>query len=111
MEIIDNKALLIRTKHPDRILQSIKKSKVVNQGEISEVAAHWDLDTAQALCKLKIKNVPSTIVRDYSWPGAYPPMQHQKDTASFLPYTKEVFVLTSKAQARQQQRYGPQTTL
>lgn len=91
MEIIDNKALLIRTKHPDRIIQSIKKSKVVRQGEVSEVAVHWDLDTAQILRKLKIKNVPSTIVRDYAWPGAYPPMQHQKDTASFLTLHKRSF--------------------
>jgi len=91
MEIIDNKALLIRTKHPDRITQSIKKSRVVKQGEVSEVAVHWDLDTAQILRKLKIKNVPSTIVRDYGWPGAYPPMQHQKDTASFLTLHKRSF--------------------
>lgn len=91
MEIIDNKALLIRTKYPDRILQSIKKSRVVKQGEVSEVAVHWDLDTAQTLRKLQIKNVPSTIVRDYAWPGAYPPMQHQKDTASFFTLHKRSF--------------------
>jgi SNF2 family DNA or RNA helicase len=91
MEIIDDKVLLIRTKYPERITQTIKKSKVVKQGEVSEVAVHWDLDTAQTLRKLKLRNVPSTIVRDYVWPGAYPPMQHQKDTASFFTLHKRAF--------------------
>jgi SNF2 family DNA or RNA helicase len=91
MEIIDDKVLLIRTKYPERITQTIKKSKVVKQGEVSEVAVHWDLDTAQTLRKLKLRNVPSTIVRDYVWPGAYPPMQHQKETASFFTLHKRAF--------------------
>jgi SNF2 family DNA or RNA helicase len=91
MEIIDDKVLLIRTRYPERITQTVKKSKVVKQGEVSEVAVHWDLDTAQTLRKLKLRNVPSTIVRDYIWPGAYPPMQHQRDTASFFTLHKRAF--------------------
>jgi SNF2 family DNA or RNA helicase len=45
----------------------------------------------QALAKLNIKNVPSTITRDYDWPGQFKPFEHQKQTASFLTLRKRAF--------------------
>ena len=92
MEIINNQVLLVRTKFPSRITETIKKSKVVQKvGEVSEVAVNWGLKEAQTLRTLNLKNVPSPILRDYKWPGVYPPMAHQRDTASFLTLHKRAF--------------------
>lgn len=92
MEIINDKVLVVRTKFPSRITETIKKSKVVQKkGEVSEVAVNWGLKEAQTLRTLNLKNVPSPIVRDYKWPGIYPPMAHQKDTASFFTLHKRAF--------------------
>lgn len=92
MQIINDQVLLVRTKFPSRITETIKKSKVVQkEGEVSEVAVNWGLHEAQTLRTLNLKNVPSPIVRDYAWPGAFPPMAHQKDTASFLTLHKRAF--------------------
>lgn len=85
MQIINNKVLLVRTKFPSRITETIKKSQVVQKdGEVSEVAVNWELQEAQALRKLRIKKVPSPIQRDYDWPGLFKPMDHQRETAAFL---------------------------
>ena len=91
MEIVDNKVLVVRTKNPARITEAIKKSRLLSEGEVSEVAVNWGLEEAQFLRKLRMKNVPSPINRDYDWPGAYPPMEHQKDTAAFLTLHKRAF--------------------
>jgi len=85
MQIIDNKALVVRTKNPGRITAAIEKSAELSENEgVTEVAVHWGLAEAQALCKLGMKKVPSPIERDYEWPGLYKPMSHQKETASFF---------------------------
>jgi SNF2 family DNA or RNA helicase len=85
MQIIDNKILVVRTKNPSRIIETIGKSTVIKQDDdVTEVAVNWGLKEAQALRKLGIKSAPSPIVRDYEWPGLYKPMSHQKDTAAFL---------------------------
>jgi SNF2 family DNA or RNA helicase len=92
MQVINDRVLLVRTKFPSRITETIQKSKVVQkEGEVSEVAVNWGLKEAQILRTLNLKNVPSPIVRDYLWPGAFPPMAHQKDTASFLTLHKRAF--------------------
>jgi SNF2 family DNA or RNA helicase len=85
MQIVDNKQLIIRTRNPHRITDAIPNSKVVNvEEDIHEVAVAWELAEAQMLRRLRIKNVPSPITRDYDWPGVFPPMAHQKTTAEFL---------------------------
>lgn len=92
MDIIDNKALLVRTANPERILQAIKKSHVVDtHEEVTEVMVHWGLEETQALCKLGISKAPSPIQKDYDWPGLFKPMEHQKSTASFLTLNKRSF--------------------
>lgn len=92
MQVINNKVLLVRTKFPSRITETIKKSRVVQkEGDVSEVAVNWGLSEAQTLRTLNLKNVPSPITRDYEWPGVYPPMSHQKDTASFFTLHKRAF--------------------
>jgi len=93
MDIVQDKILLVRTREPARITETILKSKV-NDGEqdgISEVAVYWGLKEAQTLRKIGFKNVPSPIQRDYDWPGAYRPMSHQLDTAAFLSLNQRAF--------------------
>lgn len=88
MQIIDDKALLLKVKEPGRITTVIPKSKVLDSGE---VLVKWGLDEAQVLKNLKIKNVPSPILGHYDWPGLYKPFAHQKTTASFLTLHKRAF--------------------
>jgi len=85
MQIIEDKALLLRLKNPDPVLACIEKSRLLKQEDgISQVLVKWGIDEAQALKKLQIKNVPSAILRDYEWTGFHKPMGHQKETSSFL---------------------------
>jgi len=68
MEIIDNKALLLRVRRPDRFTSVIKDSAYIGQVEegIHELMVKWDFDAVDALTRLGIKNVPSTILKDYA---------------------------------------------
>lgn len=76
-----------------RITETIKKSKirVTDENDIAEVAVFWGLQEAQTLRKIGFKHVPSPIQRDYDWPGAFKPMAHQRETASFLSLNQRAF--------------------
>jgi SNF2 family DNA or RNA helicase len=92
MEIVDNKAIVITTRRPNLITECIPKSEVVEtDGDLHKVAVHWGLEEAQILNKLKIKNIPSPIQKEYKWPGLFKPMEHQKETASFLTLNPRAF--------------------
>ena len=92
MQIISNKALLLRLKNPDPILATIPKSRIVKAHDgVTEVLVNWGLDEAQVLSKLRVKKVPSPIQRDYDWPGFHKPMDHQINTAAFLTLNKRSF--------------------
>lgn len=85
MQIVDNKKLIVRTRNPHRITEVIPDSKIVSvENDIHEVEVNWGLGEAHRLRQIRIKNVPSPIMRDYDWPGVHPPMAHQKTTAEFL---------------------------
>lgn len=88
MDIINNKAILLRVREPNRIMEVIPKAKRVSD---HEVLVKWSLDEVQVLKNLKIKNVPSPILAHYDWPGIYPPFEHQRTTASFLTMNKRAF--------------------
>ena len=95
MQVLADHTLVIRTRHPARIIETIPKSKIVNNygdGRY-EVAVRWGLDEAMTLSRLNVKNVPSTIKRDYKWPRpmSMNPFEHQKETASFLSLRKRAF--------------------
>lgn len=92
MHIIDNKVLVLRTRDPNRIITTIKKStELSHEDGVTEVAVFWGLQEAQTLRRLGVKNVPSPIDRDYNWPGIFKPMAHQKETASFLTLNTRAF--------------------
>jgi len=92
MDIIEGKALLVRTKNPQRITDAIKKSRMIgNESEdVYKVLVNWELQEASELAKL-IKNVPSPINRDYNWPGLHKPFAHQKQTSEFLTLRERAF--------------------
>lgn len=88
MQIIENKALLLTVRDPNRITTIIPRSRVLDSGK---VLVKWGLEEAQVLKNLRIKNVPSPIKAHYAWPGLYRPFDHQKETASFLTLYKRAF--------------------
>lgn len=93
MQVIDNKALLLNVRNPGRITTVIPKSKDMGDGK---VLVHWNLEEAQVLKNLQIKDVPSPILGRYNWPGRYKPFEHQKDTASFLTLHRRAFCLNEQ---------------
>ena len=88
MQIIDNKALLIKVKEPARITAVIHNAKQLSQ---HEVLVKWGVEEAQILNNLRLKDVPSPIMRNYAWPGLQKPFKHQYDTASFLTLHRRAF--------------------
>jgi superfamily II DNA or RNA helicase len=91
MQIIDNKALVVRTRNPHKY-SVIPKHKVLSEHDGTyEVAVYWGLDEMRVLRNLGVKNAPSPITRKYAWPGRYKPMDHQVDTASFLTLYRRAF--------------------
>ena len=94
MQIIDNKALVLRTRDPSKYA-IIPKSQVVNEDNgIYEIAVRWGLDEVRVLRNLGVRNVPSPITAKYDWPGRFKPMQHQVETAAFLTLHKRAFVFS-----------------
>lgn len=92
MRIVKNKALRLRLRNPDKVLNTIPKSAVLKtNGKTTDVLVNWGLDEAIVLKNMGIKNVPSPIIGQYSWPGMYTPMAHQKITANFLTLHKRAY--------------------
>jgi SNF2 family DNA or RNA helicase len=85
MEVIQNRALLLKVRNPHRITATIPSSQVLaEQDGVYKVLVKYGLDECQVLKNLGIKNVPSPILHRYKWPGMYKPFDHQRDTAAFL---------------------------
>lgn len=92
MEIVQNRALLLKVRDPNRITAVIPKSKVLeDDGSVAKVLVNWDLEEAIVLKNLRIKDVPSPINATYKWAGLYKPFEHQKTTSSFLTMHKRAF--------------------
>ena len=88
MQIIENRALLLKVKEPSRITTVIPKAKQIST---NEVLVKWGLEEAQVLKNLRLKNVPSPIDAHYGWPGLYKPFAHQRTTAAFLTMHRRAF--------------------
>ena len=93
MRIIENKALLLNLRNPERVSAVIPKSKILADGTL---LVNWGLDEAQVLKNLRIRDVPSPILGHYDWPGIYKPFAHQKETASFLTLHRRAFCLSEQ---------------
>jgi SNF2 family DNA or RNA helicase len=88
MQVVDNKYLVVQADNPQEILTAIPRSADCGGGE---VAVHWGLREAQQLKQLGYDNVPSPINKNYKWPGLYTPMNHQRETSSFLTLHQRAF--------------------
>jgi len=86
VRIIDNRALLLEMPNPSVVTGTIKKSALTDEG----VLVHWGHGEAEELAKLR-SDVPSPILRDYTWTGRHVPFDHQKTTSSFLSIRKRAF--------------------
>jgi SNF2 family DNA or RNA helicase len=94
MEIIDDRALLLKTRNPHKY-SIIPKHKVIGESNGTyEVLVHWGLEETQVLRNLGVKDVPSPITRRYNWPGKYKPMAHQIQTSDFLTLHRKAFVFS-----------------
>lgn len=93
LEIIDNKAILLKLRDPNKVTTVIPKSK--NMGN-NQVLVNWGLDEMQVLKNLQIKNIPSPIISKYDWPGMHKPFEHQKTTSSFLTLHRRAFCLNEQ---------------
>lgn len=87
MEIIENRALLLKLRNPKQVTTIIPKSKDLGE---NGVLVNWGVDETHILRQLNIK-APSPIRSRYDWPGRYKPMAHQIDTAAFLTLQKRSF--------------------
>lgn len=91
MQIVENKAVLFRTRNPSKY-QIIPRSLVVEQdGQGAVIMVKWGLDEVRVLRNLGLKKVQSPIVGRYKWPGRHKPMAHQEETASFLTIHRKAF--------------------
>ncbi len=71
MEIIEDKALVFRTRNPHKY-GLIPKHKVIERADEGyDVMVYWGLDEVRVLRNLGVKDVPSPIVRRYDWPGRF----------------------------------------
>ena len=61
MKILQDKALLLKLKKPEIVLNTIQKSKLIKKGEVSEVLVKWGINESIALSNLKIRSTPSPI--------------------------------------------------
>ena len=98
MQVIEDRGVLVRVKKPEPILHAIKQSRYIkdNGDETHDVLVKWTLPNVRRLANMGLYKTPSTILRDYSWPGAMTPFEHQKVTASFLTANTRAFCFNSQ---------------
>jgi SNF2 family DNA or RNA helicase len=92
MKIIKDRAIVLKTRHPHLITEKVKNYKILQEEQgVYKLALRWELHEAQVLVGLKVKDVPSPIMRDYAWLGKHQPFKHQKETSAFLTLNKKAF--------------------
>ena len=87
MQILDNKALLLRLRNPNKVTTTVQKSQELSG---NQVVVNWGVDEAHTLKNLNI-NVPSPIEGRYDWPGQHKPYDDLKLTSAFLTMNRRAF--------------------
>jgi SNF2 family DNA or RNA helicase len=87
LDIINNKAVLLKLREPNKVTSAIPKSRELAD---NKVLVNWGLEEALSLKKLNIK-IPSPIEGRYKWTGRHKPFEHQKSTAAFFTMNKRSF--------------------
>jgi SNF2 family DNA or RNA helicase len=94
MEIVQDRALLVRTRNPEKITEVIDRALIVKEDDgIYDVVVYWDLGNVMILKNLGFQKVISPILGRYDWPGIYSPMDHQRTTAAFLSLERRAYCL------------------
>jgi len=92
MDIIDNKALLVKTRKPE-LFTPLEKHHVLSEAEgVYDVLVHWGQEEVEHMTANGFWKTPSPILKDYVWPGQYKPMEHQRTTASFAAANPRCFI-------------------
>ena len=80
---------------PSELAAHVSPAKVILHPTSGKeiVAVRHSLTNVQKLQALGIDS-PSPILTDYKWPGKYPPMSHQRETADFLTRHAKALVLS-----------------
>ena len=92
MKVIKERAIVLKTRRPHLITEKVKNYKILKEEQgVYKLALRWELHEAQVLAALKVKDVPSPIMRDYAWLGKHQPFKHQKETSAFLTLHKKGF--------------------
>ena len=87
MRIVDNRAVLLKLRNPQKVTTVIPKSKQLPD---NRVLVNWGVEESHVLKNLNI-NVPSPIEGLYDWPGKYKPFDHQRTTSSFFTLSRRSF--------------------
>jgi len=87
------KALLLRLREPDRVLNVITTAKKVKVKGVEYVAVPHRIDETRILRNLG-HDAPSPIRYHYEWSGRFTPFSAQKDAAAFLSTHKRAFNLS-----------------
>jgi hypothetical protein len=59
VKVIDNKALVLKTKRPHLVTEQVDDYKILNEVDgVYKIAVPWRLHEAQVLAGLRVKEVP-----------------------------------------------------
>lgn len=86
VKIVRGKALLLDPNSVKTLPPSLERSRMTPNG----LLVYWGHKEAEALTAHGVE-VPSPILKDYSWPGKHAPFAHQKETAAFLSLRRRAF--------------------
>ena len=86
------KAIALKAKHPNKILQTIPTARMLKYDGVELVVAPHKLDEVKVLRNLGFE-VPSPILHYYDWTGRFTPYEHQRMTSAFLTMHRRALVL------------------
>jgi SNF2 family DNA or RNA helicase len=92
--IPDKRKIIINSNENDAVAQVIPHAKKFTHNGEEMLAMPYGVDESMVLKNLGF-SVPAPIMEYYNWPGRFAPMDHQKDTASFLTMHKRALCLNA----------------
>lgn len=97
-EILANKAVVLRHGDLAKVYEILgEKGKAIYQADGSLIV-QWSIDCMKVLRNLGYSSItaPSPISKNYTFPGLYMPMAHQRVTADFITMHKKCYVLSEQ---------------
>lgn len=90
----DKRRLIINTPNHADVLAAIPHAKAVTHAGETLLAVPYGVDESLVLRNLGF-SVPPPVLEYYQWPGRFPPMDHQRETAAFLTTHKRALCLNA----------------